>query len=429
MSTSKSSFWKRIYVAAVVITTVVIGTIGAVPLSTASASSVNEQTISQDVKILLSDYSMYLSNGQIFRPAYYTVEMEKLIQERRAYYDEFFNVGLHINLLQIKSEFLVDEKTTEKRDGDTIHVHITEKVTLLGTPKISSSKEYPLIQAAYWAISETDDTRVKNALENFIENMSEGVNESIRDGVEIAFIVHHDIVIKAGDKGQFQFISDSFTDKSNDNIEGNDNVAWSDNEFTRSKPDLTRMPDYIIYNTTIEEIGKWLLDDYSRSYREDREYLATETYNRQNARSYINTYTSNPNGKYCPNTSVPQDKTKYNPYYIAQEPCVDCVNYVSQAIKAGGYQTDNTWKPYTYAWINTYGLRDYLLYTKEVGVWYSNLTSLQVGDIAFTGNYSHVVMVGAVSPHRYSGHTSDRKIYSWNSSLTRYMHILEIPGG
>lgn len=42
----------------------------------------------------------------------------------------------------------------------------------------------------------------------------------------------------------------------------------------------------------------------------------------------------------------------------------DCTNFVSQALKAGGVPTTNTWKPYTNPWVRVKELRDYLIYNK-----------------------------------------------------------------
>ena len=42
----------------------------------------------------------------------------------------------------------------------------------------------------------------------------------------------------------------------------------------------------------------------------------------------------------------------------------DCTNFVSQALKAGGVPTTNTWKPYTNPWVRVQELRDYLISNK-----------------------------------------------------------------
>jgi hypothetical protein len=114
-----------------------------------------------------------------------------------------------------------------------------------------------------------------------------------------------------------------------------------------------------------------------------------------------------------------QNKSNYNPAYTKYT-CTDCVNYVSQALKAGGIFTDSTWQPYTNAWINTYSLDSYL-----EGIWsgyrmtlMSQLSYIQPGDLAWTTSWDHVVMYSGVNPARYSGHTNDRLLWPFSSSPT-----------
>lgn len=68
-----------------------------------------------------------------------------------------------------------------------------------------------------------------------------------------------------------------------------------------------------------------------------------QDYDRIDARNYIRQYCCNNSerGHVCPNRN-----TAYS--YFTN----DCANYVSQAIYAGGIQTDNVWKPYLIDWIN-----------------------------------------------------------------------------
>ncbi len=420
----KRVFWRKNFYVAIATMVFVITTLGAAPYNH-PLPTIGHQPLSQETISLLKDYSEYLSTGTTTNKSYYSTQMAQLVQERRKYYEEFFDIALHTELLDLHSTYLTDANAwQEKLDDDIFHIQVTEEVTFYGKSRISWPDEYPLIKAASWALAQTDNVEVKLALGRYIVSMTDSVKESIQDGVTIVFIVRHDFSIRA-EKDGAQIILDTFTDRSNDNINGNDNVSWNKNEFARSKPDLTKFPDYVIHNTPIEDLGKWLLDDYTKAYV-GRQAIISDTYNRTNAKNYINYYTSN-TSLTCA-TNVYSNPAKYASFYD-YFPCNDCTNYVSQAIHAGGFSYDSDWYPYSWGWNTTYGLRDYLLYTKEAGVWYSNLTSLKVGDIAFRGDYGHVVMVGAVNPHRYSAHTSDRKIYSWHSSLTRYMHILEIPGG
>lgn len=62
----------------------------------------------------------------------------------------------------------------------------------------------------------------------------------------------------------------------------------------------------------------------------------------------------------------------------------DCANFTSQCFAAGGYPIDNTWAPYTQAWINSRELRNWLLETGK-GI-PTDQGALGLGDII---NYSH----------------------------------------
>jgi hypothetical protein len=94
------------------------------------------------------------------------------------------------------------------------------------------------------------------------------VSKSSEDGFETTFILRHYLVI-AESKGGLQILEDTFTDRNSiDSPSGTDNVIWRDGQFYRSKPDLTKMPDYQIYATSIEELGRKLLEDYTEAYGE-----------------------------------------------------------------------------------------------------------------------------------------------------------------
>lgn len=49
----------------------------------------------------------------------------------------------------------------------------------------------------------------------------------------------------------------------------------------------------------------------------------------------------------------------YNSAYTSYS--ADCANFVPQSFKAGGYPNDGSWSPYTYAWVNNTGLRNWLI--------------------------------------------------------------------
>jgi len=228
------------------------------------------QDLRNDIEAVLLDYSESLSTGQISQETCYTPMMQDLVRERRRFYEEYFEVGLHSTLDSVESEFVfADNPGVEisTLPNDQLTVKITERVTLHGKYDCSP-EEYPEIQAARWAISRTDDETVKRALEEYIRSIKEDVSKSSEDGFEITFILRHYLVI-AESKGGLQILEDTFTDRNSiDSPSGTDNVIWRDGQFYRSKPDLTKMPDYQIYATSIEGLGRRLLEEYTKAYGE-----------------------------------------------------------------------------------------------------------------------------------------------------------------
>lgn len=99
------------------------------------------------------------------------------------------------------------------------------------------------------------------------------------------------------------------------------------------------------------------------------------SYDRIVARGYANRYTS------TVSSSPYYDTSKWNPNYSAYLG-VDCANYVSQALYAGGFLQDDVWKPGTIAWINTGrnrndGLKQYFVDTKPISIKPPNPQCLQ----------------------------------------------------
>ncbi|MRN56604.1 amidase domain-containing protein [Paenibacillus monticola] len=151
--------------------------------------------------------------------------------------------------------------------------------------------------------------------------------------------------------------------------------------------------------------------------------LAAVSYNRIAARDYANTYTSEVSGGGY-NTSYWNKKYAFH----TESGGVDCANYVSQSIYAGGVPTDSEWKPESTAWVNTgysisNGLRQYMLkkgYFKVA----TKSTTAAGGFIAMSG-YSHVLFVVAndTVTMQYSAHTNDRlkaSFASFDSTNTFY---------
>lgn len=399
--------------------------------------------VPDNVKALLTDYSQHLGSGNTLHQSFYSNAMETLAQERRNYYNEFYSVGLHANLTSVKSQFHMEDATVTKT-GNVFHVEVLETVTMFGFPNLSSAEDYPMIPAARWAISQTDNENVKKALDEYITNTTDAVNDSILNGAETEFRVKHKIDIVETKNNRVQFVKDMFTDKEIDNGNGLDNVDWVNSHSARLKPDLTQMPDYKIYHTTTEVLGQQLLDDYTNAYGGVVPNSTGFTYSRSAASNYALTYSSAATST-CPNnTSIFMNTAVYNQtsiykniWTVTTSTCNDCADFISQALRAGGFPVDSTWTysgtyggyPGTYTWkvfdfsTNPKGLAYYLQTSLGAISVYSSNTSLQVGDLMYDNNL-HVVMVTAVAPTKYSGHTNDRKNAAYVTSLNHYWHVL-----
>lgn len=137
------------------------------------------------------------------------------------------------------------------------------------------------------------------------------------------------------------------------------------------------------------------------------------TYSIDDAVEYMTTYTSNPSScNVCGSGCTSKvDTSKYNSsykHYVSKGSHVDCANYVSQALHAGGIATDSKWKAESAAWIGVAKLTDYMTTNNH---WSSvSYDQVKKGDIVSFTSYSHVVMITSFdgTTYKYSGHTNDR---------------------
>lgn len=415
---------KSVLAVVIILITVIAWSIS---LKNVSASTTQ---ITPEIQSLLSDYSDYLNAGETPHRESFSSAMTSLVQDRREYYQEYFTTALHSNLISSQFEFDLESNVAVVQKGNSYNVQIWEIVTLQGSPMIKQPEDYPLIQAAKWAIDQTSDPTVVTALEKYIDSWSTEISDSGINGFEMTFLIRHNLRIE-NNKGQLEIIRDEFTDKSGDDPEGIDNIVWANGGFIRNKPDFTQFPDYKFHNTPIEELGQQLLADYTRIYA-DTDGPGFNYY-RTTAKNYTNTWVQNTNQICSGSGSILQWKNNYNPAYQAltdSNQCNDCTNFVSQALRSGGFPVGGPWQPVVgnYTWMvfdnqsNPPGLYYYLVTSlnaaDEVGQ-----SSLQIGDLGYTSS-NHVVMVVGVNPLKYSGHTNDRKNRAWDSSLNHYLHIL-----
>jgi len=400
-----------------------------------------DQTLQNDIEAVLSDYSRVLSTGQITQEAYYTPMMKDLIQERRSFYEEYFEIALHSTLESITSEFLFDPGSVDadaatpdgqlKLGGDArvsvlsdeqLSLQVTEIVTLHGRYN-TSLEEAPTIQAARWALARTDNEAVKQELKEYIQRAAEDIAESSEEGFEITLTPRHSLIVAKSRNG-IQIVQDSFTNRSNDDP-GTDNVIWTDGEYVRNKPDFTEYPNYRMYTKPVNEMGKEMLDFYTKMY--GKRGWGPSQYNRTAAKNYINSYVQPGQSRCNPGFDIYETRTAWSTSYT-QYKCVDCTNYVSQALGAlgaGGLPPDGTWYKDSFAWINTPGLWNWL-WDKHYGWGMSTPHPeeyVSEGDLGFTSSLGHAVMYTSVYPLRYSAHSNDRLNHPWVSTLSTFFVI------
>lgn len=291
-------------------------------------------------------------------------------------------------------------------------------------PRLQIACDYPVYKAALLAIKQTKDTNIISYLEEYAKEILEGVQTSIDEGeFSITIINIHSISF---DYKTGQILSDEFSSKSIDDV-GTDQVEIINGKTLRIEPDLTQMPDFQIFDKSVEQLSSELLNSIliSNNQQQSEATIQSDTsllagYSGSSAASYIRTWvavtTLNCN---TPSSPVYQDKSKYNPAYTKYT-CADCANYVSQALRYGGMVTNSTWQPYTNAWIDVLSLKNYII-SHDLG-YFTSCSLLGLGDLGIVPN-THVVMVSALNPLRYSAHTNDRKNYAWQSSLTTCINV------
>lgn len=164
-----------------------------------SESPIERKSLNQ-VEAVLADYSRALSTGHITQEDLYTPMMRDLIRERRHFYEEYFEVALHSTLESITAEFVFEPDSIDAvvailsgqlkiepdarvsvLPDDRLSLQVTEKVTLRGRYQVSP-EEYPMVQAARWALARTDDETVKQELKEYIRLAVEDMSESSEEG-------------------------------------------------------------------------------------------------------------------------------------------------------------------------------------------------------------------------------------------------------
>lgn len=159
--------------------------------------------------------------------------------------------------------------------------------------------------------------------------------------------------------------------------------------------------------------------------------MVSYTYDRIAARNYADTWTSNAPGPTYYNT------LKWNlvgyPYSVNYTGG-DCVDYVSQALTAGGLPQDSLWKPYTTAWLTLASQSGSFLpymtgksYLVASDFTWANAGGLRVFlDDASPHAPNHIVMItkNDLTTRWYSSHTYDEQCSTYGDQANRSYYIV-----
>ena len=381
-------------------------------ISGAQANS-QQDHLKQHFDKALSTYSSAMGAELYQKNDLLSDQVHNLIAERKLFYERYFQIGLHSDLLSISTNF---EPTTAIQLSENTY-QMQEMVTLTGKPLLQVAEDYPVYRAYLLAAEMAKDADLSRYLEQTAEEIRAAVQESIdANTFEITIVNLHKV---AFNPQTGQLVSDSFTSEANDDP-GTDKVEWVDGKAMRVEPDFTHLPDYEIYDISVEVLAQRILEDLkaapSGSINSDNILQYSGSTAATYARTWVRSTTATKN---CERGPIFQNKIFWNPSY-AQIDCNDCANYVSQAMRYGGTPISSTWYPYSNAWKYVEYLQSYVL-SQDLG-YYAQCSTVGLGDIGIQP-WTHVVMVTGLNPLRFSGHTNDRNNYPWVPELDRCINL------
>lgn len=202
------------------------------------------------------------------------------------------------------------------------------------------------------------------------------VQESCPEVVQKIRNQEHKIVLK-NINNKLMIISDYYDDKLADEIFSVSNEEFKNNE-TQKNINKKLEAKTLEYNNNIKNIDK-LVKEYKSNLKRACEMNS-------NVYSTVSRKYSSYNGNEAASYGIKYAKNYNTKEYNARRG-VDCTNFVSQCIHAGGIPTDGTWYKDSNAWIRVIKLRDWLLrkgYARELD-WES---TAREGDIVQLRNSS-----------------------------------------
>lgn len=127
---------------------------------------------------ILDKYSDSLSGDITVQSEYWSRLISLEITERRQFYSDYFNLGLHSDLTNIKAEF---DHAAITKAGENV-INVVESVTLSGVPILKNAEDYPIYQATLLAEKQVEDIRKSLYLESNARDILRAVKESIFQG-------------------------------------------------------------------------------------------------------------------------------------------------------------------------------------------------------------------------------------------------------
>lgn len=159
---------------------------------------------------ILDKYSDSLSGDITVQSEYWSRLISLEITERRQFYSDYFNLGLHSDLTNIKAEF---DHAAITKAGENV-INVVESVTLSGVPILKNAEDYPIYQATLLAEKQVEDIRKSLYLESNARDILRAVKESIFQG-EFKFTIINLHTIEF-DPNSNNIIKDEFTSRAKD---------------------------------------------------------------------------------------------------------------------------------------------------------------------------------------------------------------------
>lgn len=323
--------------------------------------------------------------------------LQEIIENLEEGYSEYYDIsGRSVSLC-----------SSEEVDGNIENLYMLELNAILRANSVEDMDYYQGITAyCTSAINETATVQMSadlsqlhsDMLSSQISDIYENLNSYIGKEQELIFFIKETYPINNDTQKEILFEN------------GPDYVSWE--EMLPASHNELRTSGYIVMANIDSDVMAAIENPEAVLFSQ------TSSYSSSDAVEYMTTYTSNPTSCNVCSTSCTMlvDTTKYNPeysHYVSEGNHVDCANYVSQALKAGGIPEDDTWKAGSASWK---GVAKLISYMDGKKYWSSvSYLNVSVGDIIKFSN-SHVAMITAFDGvhYKYSGHTNDRN----NANIT-----------